>query len=209
MTIPNVSLSTPYYPILQTQDYRPLRASDETMYNTSSVADIDFLWLYKLQQQSLKVYQKVKETRKLDSEIDPNESMHNLFSVADLDFSWLTEAEQQLQEVYQEVEEVCLSDDEIDPVPHSAYHDAYSLLEILFNNNVPMPDIGWLMDGGIGLEWRSQHVKGIGTMSMYGDNKVIYGASLENGQKDKGACEITDLVELFRFLPMLKTLCSQ
>ncbi len=46
-------------------------------------------------------------------------------------------------------------------------------------------------------------------MSVYGDIKVIYGASLGNGQKDKGTCEITDLVELVHFLPMLKTLCSQ
>ncbi len=70
-----------------------------------------------------------------------------------------------------------------------------------------MPDFGWLADGGIGLEWRSQHVKGIGTISVYGDNKVIYGTSLGNGQKDKGTCKLTDLVELFRFLPMLNTLC--
>ena len=72
-----------------------------------------------------------------------------------------------------------------------------------------MPDIGWLMDGGIGFEWRSQYVKGIGTMSIYGDNKVIYGASLGSGHKDKGTCELTDLVKLVRFFPMLKILCSQ
>jgi hypothetical protein len=117
--------------------------------------------------------------------------------------------QRELDEIRQEAEEAYALDNEIDPVPDSAYHDANSLLEILFYNNIPMADIGWLMDGGIGFEWRSQHVKGIGTMSIYGDNKVIYGASLGSGHKDKGTCELTNLVKLVRFLPMLKTLCPQ
>ena len=65
-------------------------------------------------------------------------------------------------------------DNEIDPVPDSAYDDTFYILEILFDSNVPMPDMGWLVDGGIGLEWCSQHFEGIGTISIYGDNKVIY-----------------------------------
>ena len=119
------------------------------------------------------------------------------------------QVQRELDEIRQEVEEAYALDNEIDPIPDSAYHDANSLLEILFYNNVPMADIGWLADGGIGFEWRSQHVKGIGTMSIYGDNKVIYGASLGSGHKDKGTCELTNLVKLVRFLPMLKTLCPQ
>ena len=117
--------------------------------------------------------------------------------------------QRELDEIRQEAEEAYALDNEIDPVPDSAYHDAYSVLDILFYNNVPMPDIGWLIDGGIGFEWRSMDSKGIGTMSIYGDNLVIYGASLENGRKDKGTCKLTDFVKLVRFLPMLKTLCSQ
>lgn len=165
MAAPNVSLSKSYHPALQTQDYRPLRASDETMYNPSAAAD--------------------------------------------LDFSWLTEAKQQLQEVYQEVMEAGTLDSEVNLVPYSAYQDAFWLLELLDYYNVPMPDIGWLADGGIGLEWRSQNVKGIGTMSIYGDNQVVYGASLGSGQKVKGTCKLTDLVELLRFLPILKDVCAQ
>ena len=166
MATPNVSLSTPYYPVLQTQDYRSLRASDEVMTNP--------------------------------------------FSVADLDFSWLTEAKQQLQEVYQEVMEACTLDSEIDPVPGAAYHDAFWLLKLLDYYNVPMPDIGWLIDGGIGFEWRSMDGKGIGTMSIYGDNQVVYGvSSLRSIPKTKGTCGLTDLVLLVHFFPTLKTLCSQ
>ncbi len=165
MAASNVSLSTSYHPVLQTQDYRFLRASDEAMYNPSSVAY--------------------------------------------LDFSWLMDAKQQLQEVHKEVTEACTSDDEIDPVPSSAYHDAFWLLKLLDYYNAPMPDIGWLIDGGIGFEWRSQDSKGIATMSIYGDNQAVYGASLGSGRKIKGTCVLTDLALLIRFLPMLKTLCSQ
>ena len=117
--------------------------------------------------------------------------------------------QRELDEIRQEAEDAYASDNEIDPVPDSAYRDASSVLDILFYNNVPMPDIGWLADGGIGFEWRSQHVKGIGTISIYGDNKIIYGASLGNGHKDKGTCELSNLVPLIHFLPTLKILCSQ
>ena len=119
------------------------------------------------------------------------------------------QVQRELDEIRQEVEEACTLDNEIDPVPDSAYHDAFFVIEILFYNNVPRPDIGWLMDGGIGLEWRSMDSKEIGTMSIYGDNQIIYGVSLRNGQKDKGTCKLTDYAKLDRFFPMLKTLCSQ
>lgn len=133
----------------------------------------------------------------------------NPFSVVDLDPSWLTQAIKQLNEVKQEVREACTLDIEIDPVPNTAYQDAFQLLKFLDYNFVPMPDIGWLMDGGVGFEWRSVDSKGIGTMSIYGDNLVIYGALLENGSKDKGTCKLTDFVKLAHFLPMLNSLCSQ
>ena len=109
----------------------------------------------------------------------------------------------------QEAEEACATDNDIDPVPDSAYRDAYLLLEILFNYDVPTADIGWLMDGGIGFEWRSTDSKGIATMSIYGDNQVVYGASLGNRNEVKGTCLLTDLASLVRFLPTLKVLCLQ
>lgn len=117
--------------------------------------------------------------------------------------------QRELKEIRQEVAEAYASDNEIDLVPDSAYDDASNLSEILFDHRIPMPDIGWLVDGGIGFEWRSQQVKGIGTMSIYGDKKVIYGASLGSGHKEKGTCALTDLVQLTGFLSTLKTLCSQ
>ncbi|MYG07629.1 hypothetical protein F4167_13630 [Candidatus Poribacteria bacterium] len=93
-------------------------------------------------------------------------------------------------------------------MPDSAYQDAFLLLEILFNYDVPTTDIGWLMDGGIGFEWRSTDSNKIATMSIYGDNQVVYGASLGSACKVKGTCLLTDLVSLARFLPTLKVLYS-
>ena len=117
--------------------------------------------------------------------------------------------QRELYEIRQEAEESCALDKEIDPVPDSAYHDAYLLLETLFNSEVPMADLGWLMDGGIGLEWRSTDSKQIATISIYGNNQVIYGASLGSGRRVKGTCELTDSVSLACFLLTLKALCPQ
>ena len=165
MNVPNASLSTSYPADLQTQEYRPLRASDEVVLNPSAVADLGFLWL--------------------------------------------DDAIQQIQEVRQEVEETLELDSEIDPVPDSAYDDAYWLLKLLFDYKVPMPDIGWLMDGGIDFEWRSKDSKGIATMSMYGDNQVVYGASLGGTRRVKGTCPLSNLRALTSFLTMLVILFSE
>ena len=116
------------------------------------------------------------------------------------------QVQRELDEIRQEVEEACTLDNEIDPVPNSAYYDTFSVLGILFYNNAPMPDIGWLMDGGIGFEWRSTDGKGIGTMSIYGDNQVVYGASLGNKRRVKGTCVLDDSVLSVNFLQILKNL---
>ena len=125
---------------------------------------------------------------------------------------WLNDAEQQLQEVHQEVKEARELDSEIDLVPSSAYDDAYWLLKTLFGYDVSMPDIGWLIDGGIGFEWWSRDGKGIGTISIYGDNKVVYGASGEVSSepiKIKGTCPLSNFASLNDFRTKLLILCSE
>lgn len=122
---------------------------------------------------------------------------------------FLKQVQRELDKIRQETEEACTTDNEIDPIPDSAYHDAYLLLEILYNYDVPTADIGWLADGGIGFEWRSTDGKGIATISIYGDNQVIYGASLGNADKVKGTCLLTDSVSFAHFFPTLKILCTQ
>ncbi|MCY3723676.1 MAG: hypothetical protein OXG97_15750 [Candidatus Poribacteria bacterium] len=145
--------------------------------------------------------QEYRSPREEDGRIPP-------FPVSDLYCFPMTKVEETFKEIREEVEEACGWDDEVEPIPESAYNEARFLLN-MFHRFLPMPDIGWLIDGGIGFEWRSRDGKGIATMSIYGDNKVIYGATLGSGQKDKGTCELTDLVKLVRFFPTLKILCSQ
>lgn len=111
------------------------------------------------------------------------------------------QVQHELDEIRKEVEETCAVDNEIDPVPDSAYQDAYLLLEILYDYEVPMADIGWLVDGGIGLEWRPGD--GIATISLYGDGLVVYGASLGNERRVKGTCSLSDPILLPNFLKTL------
>ena len=127
-----------------------------------------------------------------------------------LGLSWLDDAEQQLQEIRLEVEEARELDSETEVVPESAYSEARFLL-FLFNVlhfAIPMPDIIWLEDGGIGFEWRAKNGHGIGTMSLYGDNQVIYGASLGSTRRVKGTCALSNLTSLGHFFMALFVLCS-
>ena len=114
---------------------------------------------------------------------------------------FLKQVQRELDEIRQETEEACTADNEIDLVPDSAYHDAYLLLEILYNYDVPIADIGWLVDGGIGFEWRAGD--GIATMSLYRDGLVVYGASLGNERRVKGTCSLSDSIPLPNFLKTL------
>jgi hypothetical protein len=114
------------------------------------------------------------------------------------------QVQRELDEIRQEAEEAYVLDNEIDPVPDSAYDEAYSLLEILFDNNIPMPDFDWAEDGSLGLEWRPE--KGIATIGIYGDNLVIYGAFFEENRQVEGICTLSDTAMLSGFLATLLNL---
>ena len=133
--------------------------------------------------------------------METDQKEHNL-SLSPVDKGlFLKQGQRELDEIRQEAEAACATDNEIDPVPDSAYRDTYLLLKILFNYDVPMPDIGWLMDGGIGFEWRPGD--GITTISLYGDGLVVYGASLDNERRVKGTCSLSDSILLPNFLKTL------
>ena len=141
--------------------------------------------------------------------METEQKEHNLpLSPADKGL-FLKQGQRELGEIRQEAAKACALDNEIDPIPDFAYRDAYLLLEILFNYDTPMADIGWLMDGGIGFEWRSRDGKSIATISIYGDNQIVYGASLEGTRRVKGTCLLTDLASLVRFFSTSKGLYFQ
>ena len=115
----------------------------------------------------------------------------------------LDEALQDLEDIREEVEETCAVTDDVIAVPEPAYQDAHLLLQQI-HSEIPKPDIMWLEDGGIGLEWRPGD--GIATMSLYGDNHVIYGAFFNKQREVEGICSLSDTVLLQGFLTTLRNL---
>lgn len=119
----------------------------------------------------------------------------NLFSLED--------ALRELEDIREEVEETCAADDNVRAVPQLAYKETLCLLKQL-QHDLPLPDMMWAEDGGIGLEWRPG--SGIATMSLYGGNLVIYGAFFNNKCEFDGICSLSDTVLLEGFITTLKNL---
>ena len=145
---------------------------------------------------------KIIQTQDYLSQTRSDEEHYHSFGATEPYFFSMAEVQQQLAQIRQEVNEVCDLDDETEPIPESAYSEATFLLSVL-RPFLPIPDIMWLEDGGIGLEWRSRNSKGISTMSIYGDNHIIYGASLDGTRRVKGTFTLFNLTPLARFLTML------
>ena len=124
-------------------------------------------------------------------------------SVAALHSFSLDDVLQELKEIREEVEETCAVADDVKGVPESAYDETLSLLKGILHDT-PMPDMMWLEDGGIGLEWRPEN--GIATMSLYGDGHVIYGAFFNNKREISGICALSDPAFLPGFLTTLSRL---
>ena len=111
--------------------------------------------------------------------------------------------QRELDEIRQEVEETCAVAEDVYRVPESAYEETVSFLEQM-PRDIPMPDIMWLEDGGIGLEWRPG--AGIATMSLYGDGLVVYGAFFTKNREISGVCSLADAAFLPGFLTTLARL---
>ena len=119
--------------------------------------------------------------------------------------SWIY-IEEELAEIREEVKETCAVAKDVYSVPEAAYDETRSLLAQV-SRNVPVPDIMWLEDGGIGLEWRPRD--GIVTMSLYGDDHVTFVAILGNQHKIAGTCPLNNSSLLAGFLAILTLLFRQ
>ena len=129
--------------------------------------------------------------------------MLNLSSVAVPDLFSLEDAQRELADIREEVEETCAVAENVRTVPESAYEETLSLLKMM-QRDLPLPDMMWLEDGGIGLEWRPDN--GIATMSLYGDNLVIYGAFFNDKREVNGICSLSDSALLAGFLTTMSYL---
>ena len=113
------------------------------------------------------------------------------------------QVQSELDEIREEIEETCAVAKDVYPAPESAYEETTSLLEQM-PRGIPMPDMMWLEDGGIGLEWRPGD--GIVTMSFYGDNHVTFVAVLDDQHEIAGMCPLSDSILLPSFLATLPML---
>lgn len=111
--------------------------------------------------------------------------------------------QRELDEIREEINETCAVAEDVSPAPESAYKETVSLLEQI-PRDVPMPDMMWLEDGGIGLEWRPGD--GIVTMSFYGDNLVTFVTVLDDQYEIAGTCPLSDTIFLPSFLATLPIL---
>ena len=114
--------------------------------------------------------------------------------------------QRELDEIREEVEETCKVASDVSSVPQQAYDETSTLLKQI-SHDIPMPDMMWLEDGGIGLEWRPGD--GIVTMSLYGDNHVTFVAILGDQHEIAGTCPLSDSRILPSFLATLPLIFRQ
>ena len=111
--------------------------------------------------------------------------------------------QRELDEIREEVEETCKVANDVRPIPQQAYDETSTLLKRI-SPGIPMPDMMWLEDGGIGLEWRPGD--GIITMSVYGDDHVNFVVVLDDQHEIAGTCLLSDPFLLPNFLTILPKL---
>ena len=112
----------------------------------------------------------------------------------------------ELEDIREEVKEACSLDSSTAPVPDSAYEETVVFLQQI-SRDIPLPDMMWLEDGGIGFEWRPGD--GIATVSLYGDGFVTYGATWKGSREISGTCPLSDSILLPHFLNVLREFFRQ
>ena len=94
-----------------------------------------------------------------------------------------------LDTVMREAQTVSEVDPETETIPRTAYDEAIFIL-IPMAAHVPMPEFTWLIDGGLGMEWR--HEDKIFTLSLYGDGHVIFTGIFGDENEMSGISPISD-----------------
>ena len=145
--------------------------------------------------------EKPNSDRLLVKEAAVETEVPGLSSVIPPDLFSLEDVQRELAEIREEVDETCAVADNVRAVPESAYDETLSLLKMM-RRDVPLPDMMWSEDGGIGLEWRPGD--GIATISLYGDNLVIYGAFFNDEREVNGICSLSDTAFLKGFVATLR-----
>lgn len=146
------------------------------------------------------------DLEQLPAQRSQKNSFFKIFLIDPLQNEDLTREKQiieELNEIREEVKETCEIDSEVSPVPEQAYEETITLLKQL-HRDIPMPDMMWLENGGIGLEWRPGD--GIVTMSLYGNEHITFVVIIGKQHKVAGTCPLSDQLLLPSFLETLPTL---
>lgn len=93
--------------------------------------------------------------------------------------------QERLKELMSESHELAASEGGI-PISEGVLIDAMRVFGFL-SYRIEQPDIVWLEDGGVSLEWRSSDGKLL-TVSVYGDGHIIWGGLLGKGNFIKSIC---------------------
>ena len=115
--------------------------------------------------------------------------------------SFRSSIKHELVELYHRTKKPITPETDIETNPVSAYNDALYLLEILYNSEIPIPEIKHTRQGNIRLKWYPE--QGTAIMYLCGDGLVIYNVFADEDLNDSGACVLTDsnaLDELFSSL---------
>jgi hypothetical protein len=96
----------------------------------------------------------------------------------------LQHARKILREVMLESQQLSEDDEGSTAISAEAYQEAETMLRLV-RSQLPMPDITWLPDGGIGFEWRT-NADNVFTVSFYGNGKAIYAALHGQGNEVSG-----------------------
>lgn len=110
-----------------------------------------------------------------------------------------------LNEVKHEAEQARLLDNDIEKIKSQAYHDSDAVIKEIYDVGVSMPEVDWNEDGSINLSWFLK-TGGTSTISLYGDDYVIYNTYLEPDNYVRSVCKISDGLLLPKLIGILSNI---
>ena len=117
-----------------------------------------------------------------------------------------SEVDQELEGVRKESHEVYSTDESVIIPADTAFKESMDFLKQI-RHTVLKPDIMWLEDGGIGMEWRTDD--GIITASFYGNSCVVFCASFADCKNEfSGSCLLSNNFVASAFVTMLRSVSN-
>ena len=110
-----------------------------------------------------------------------------------------------LNKVKHDVEKARLLDSDIEEIKNEAYEDTAIVMKKIYDAGVSSPEVDWNEDGSINLSWLLK-TGGTSTISVYGDNHVIYNTYLGPDNYVRSVCKIRDRLLLPKLIGILSNI---